>query len=397
MSAFCDTTGLDEYCVTDNQRNVLAEVRSCGTVAAAAKSMGVSERVTYCTLRRIKVEAARRGWSPDHDMTKVVPEGFGVKGVSSYYDADGQLRAQWVKSQKEIDDDQQTVEDALKERFARVKPLRKIAAPRKKLNKDLMTAYMLSDAHLGLYAWGEESGEDWNLDIASRMIVGAVKYLVDCAPACDEGLIANLGDFSHTDNFAAQTPKGQKPQDVNARWPEIVAVGVDAFVSCIDLALEKHRRVRVISTPGNHDMHTGVMMNIALQQAYKKNPRVIFDNSPSVYHYLLFGKVLIGVTHGDRRVKPNELPLVMATDRPDDWGTSKHRYWWTGHLHHQRKFEPKGGDCTVETFRTMSAKDGWHAGQGYRAGREMQSILLHREWGEVGRQRVTPDMLRPIV
>jgi len=83
----------------------------------------------------------------------------------------------------------------------------------------------------------------------------------------------------------------------------------------------------------------------------------------------------------------------MATDRPDDWGESTHRYWYTGHLHHQRKFEPTGGDCTVETFRIMAGRDRWHHDSGYRAGREMQAILLHKEFGETGRNRVTPEML----
>ncbi len=360
--------------------------------------MGLSRGTIQDHIRVVRQRAAEKGLAPEHDMTKTVPDGFHVKGVSSHYNEDGELTAQWVKSQKDVEAaDLKVVEDALKERFERVKPLPKIAAPRKKLNKDLLAAYILSDAHIGLYAWGEESGEDWSLDIGRRMIVGAVRYLIDAAPDCDEGLIINLGDFSHTDNMAGLTPKGNHPQDVDARWQQIVAVGIDAFVSCIDFALAKHRRVRVISKPGNHDMHTGIMMNIALMMAYRNNPRVIFDNSPSVYSYFRFGKVLLGVTHGDRRVKPAELPLIMATDRSDDWGASEYRYWYTGHLHHQRKFEPTGGNCTIETFRIMAGRDAWHQGSGYRAGREMQSILLHREYGESGRTVVTPDMLRSVV
>jgi len=388
---------LKQFC-DERQLEVLNAVEVHPGQKAAARALGISTRQVRHILEKVKIKAAAQGWSPEHDMTKPVPDGFHVKGISSHYNEDGELTAQWVKSQKDAEEENlQIVEEALKERFARVKPLARIAAPRKKLKKDLIAAYILSDAHIGLYAWGEESGEDWGLDIAQRMIVGAIKYLVDAAPDCDEGLIINLGDFTHTDNLAGVTPKGNHPQDTDARWQQIVAVGLDAFVSCIDFALAKHRRVRVISKPGNHDMHTGIMMNIALMQAYKNNPRVIFDNSPSVYSYFRFGKVLLGVTHGDRRVKPAELPLIMATDRSDDWGASEYRYWYTGHLHHQRKFEPTGGNCTVETFRIMSGRDAWHQGAGYRAGREMQSILLHREYGESGRTVVTPDMLRSVV
>ena len=264
---------------------------------------------------------------------------------------------------------------------------------RKKLLKDLVNVIVLSDAHLGLYAWAEETGVGWNLKTGKKMIVGAVKYLIDAAPPCEEALIANLGDFIHTDNKSYKTTSGNHPLDVDGRWAEVVSVGVDALVSCIDFALAKHKRVRVINQCGNHDYHTAVVMNIGLSMAYKNNPRVIFESSAPVYNYIRYGKVLVGITHGDKRIKPAELPLVMATDRPDDWGESLYRYWYTGHLHHQRKFEPTGGNCTIETFRIMSARDAWHQGQGYRAGREMQSIILHREFGETARNVVTPDML----
>ena len=389
---------LKQFC-DERQLEVLNAVEAHPGQKAAARALGISTRQVRNILEKVKIKAAAQGWSPKHDMTKTVPDGFHVKGVSSHYNEDGELTAQWVKSQKDIEEESlQVVEEALKERFARVKPLAKIAAPRKKLMKDILSVIVLSDAHLGLYAWGEETGQDWGLDVARRMIVGAVKYLVDAAPPSEEALIVNLGDYLHTDNLSNTTPKGGHHQDADARWPKVVAVGIDAFISCIDFALAKHRRVRVISKAGNHDMHAGIMMGIALRQAYRDNKRVIFDDTPSeVYSYLRFGNVLLGVTHGDRRVKPAELPLIMATDRSDDWGASKYRYWYTGHLHHQRKFEPTGGNCTVETFRIMSGRDAWHHGSGYRAGREMQSIILHREYGESGRTVVTPDMLRSVV
>jgi hypothetical protein len=41
----------------------------------------------------------------------------------------------------------------------------------------------------------------------------------------------------------------------------------------------------------------------------------------------------------------------------------------------------------VEYFRTLAARDAWHAGQGYRSGRDMQCIIHHREFGEIGRHR----------
>jgi hypothetical protein len=47
-----------------------------------------------------------------------------------------------------------------------------------------------------------------------------------------------------------------------------------------------------------------------------------------------------------------------------------------------------------ESFRTLAAKDAWHSGQGYRSGRDMKCIILHKEFGEIGRQTVNLAMLQ---
>ena len=92
----------------------------------------------------------------------------------------------------------------------------------------------------------------------------------------------------------------------------------------------------------------------------------------------------IASTHGDQ-ARPDQLPSVMAADRPEDWGLTKHRYWYVGHVHHKSVKEHPG--CVVETFRTLAARDAWHDGKGYRAGRDMCLIVHHRQHGEVERHR----------
>ena len=64
------------------------------TVAQAAKLLGLHERNLYAH----KARFARQGWSPEHDMTKVVPDGFHLKGTSTLYGDDGKQKLQWVKT-----------------------------------------------------------------------------------------------------------------------------------------------------------------------------------------------------------------------------------------------------------------------------------------------------------
>ena len=46
----------------------------------------------------LRAKAALKGYAPSYGMTRTVPDGFSVKGVSSYYDKEGALKGQWVKS-----------------------------------------------------------------------------------------------------------------------------------------------------------------------------------------------------------------------------------------------------------------------------------------------------------
>ena len=159
---------------------------------------------------------------------------------------------------------------------------------------------------------------------------------------------------------------------------------------CIDKALEKHATVQVINEIGNHDDQTAVVLSLCLAQFYENNPRVVVDTSPAHFHWLRFGRCLIGVTHGNN-TKPDRLPGIMAADRPQDWGETAHRYWYTGHVHHDSLKEYPG--CTVETFRTLAARDAWHHMSGYRAGRDMKADVLHREHGRINRHIVGIEVL----
>src|SRR6185312_6701170 len=72
---------------------VIAALESCGSINKAAKHLGVARYGLQARVKRL----ALKGYSPAHDMTHTVPDGFKVKGVSTYYDKDGKPAGQWVK------------------------------------------------------------------------------------------------------------------------------------------------------------------------------------------------------------------------------------------------------------------------------------------------------------
>lgn len=86
-----------EFCQTDRQREVIALYEELGA-SGAAKELGINDTNVRKTVRRVKGIAAKRGHSPENDMTKVAPDGFAIRGTSTLYDADGNAKLQWVKT-----------------------------------------------------------------------------------------------------------------------------------------------------------------------------------------------------------------------------------------------------------------------------------------------------------
>jgi hypothetical protein len=384
------TLGADEleklkhFVTTESQLRKVEAVIEHGSNRKAAKVLGISPSSVDNTLLSIRNRAARMGYSPQHDMNKTVPDGFSVSGVSTMYDQDGNVRAQWVKSKAEremlLKLTVQAAIDTFSEHDMKVP---KIAKPKQSM-KDYLTVYPMGDPHIGMYAWAEETGNDFDLEIAEKNLVTAVERLVDAAPATEQALIVNVGDFYHSDDQTNRTRRSGHQLDVDSRWAKVLRVGIRAMRQCIEAALRKHQQVHVINEIGNHDDHTAQVLTIALAMAYEQNSRVTFDHGPGRFHYYRFHDVFIGVTHGDT-VKPDKLGGIMATDNPKDWGDTTRRYWYTGHIHTRNVFEVAG--CEVESFRTLAGKDAWTAAMGYRSGRDMYCIVHHKNYGEVERHR----------
>lgn len=309
------------------------------------------------------------------------PAGHFVKGVSTLVGADGTVRGQWIKTANTNEiDPAEVLRRAFGDEMPKAEP---ITAPTHTAD-DLLATYLIGDGHLGLHAWRQDSGGDWDLSIAERTLFGAADRLVALSPAASRGLIVNIGDFFHADSNAATTTKGTRV-DVDTRWSKVLAVGIRLMRRMIERALEKHDEVTVINEIGNHDTHTSVVLAMCLAQFYEREPRVVIDTSPQHFHYYRFGKVLIGTHHG-HMVKVDKLPGVMATDRAVDWGETLYRHWDTGHVHHVTFHEFPG--CTVRTLGVMAPGDAWHTASGYRSGREMISTIYHREFGPLTTNRV---------
>lgn len=314
-------------------------------------------------------------------LLPVIPQRHAVKGVSSLVDGvTGEIRQQWIKTRYERD----PIAD-ITEAFASIKdglPQTDAPIPAPNRTSDrLLAAYLLGDSHVGMHAWSQDAGSNFDLKIAERNLTGLVGHLVDIAPPAQRALIVNIGDYFHTDNRNNTTTRGT-PVDVDGRWVKVLSVGIRIMRRIIDRALAKHDHVTVINEIGNHDTHASLFLSLALAQFYENEPRVHIDCSPEMFHWYRFGKVLIGTHHG-HMVKPADLLGVMVSDRAQDWGETLWRYFFTGHIHHERSREFPG--MLWRSLRASSTSDGWHRASGYRSAQELCVETFDIEDGLINR------------
>ena len=374
---------LRPFAETLRQREMLDALKRRDTVAAAAEQLGIAERNLLRALARIRAAAARQGIAPEADMTHGTAEGFAVKGTSTLYGEDGDVKAQWVKTQQSHEDKLAKIQASIAEAMEDYKGVYKPRKTPVSDNEDLLACYVMGDPHIGAYAWAQEAGEDFDVKIARADLLAATSRLVKVAPKTEHALIANMGDFFHADNRNNTTTRGT-PVDVDTRWPQVLQAGCMLMVDLITLALTKHPKVSVVNCISNHDDHTSVMLSAFLAAYFHAEERVTVLPTTNKFNYIEHGKTLIAFTHGDT-IKLNALSEIMATDQPQRWADSEHRYWYTGHIHHTTRQELRG--CVVESFRTLAARDAWHTNSGYRSGRDMYCIVHDKAYGEVERHR----------
>lgn len=379
-----------DYCVSKIEKDYVEAVINTGSNRKAAAKLGKAKSTIGEIVKRVKDRASLQGFAPENDMIRTAPDTHFVKGTSTLYDEDGNVKIQWVKTDKKLIDQHKVMKEimqGLKDDLPKLKPKRKNPNA---VYSDKAVVIPLGDPHVGMLSWAEETGVDWDLSIAEEKYAKVFDYLNNGVEPCEVAYILNLGDFFHADNVEGVTSRSGHSLDMDGRFQKMIRVGVRIIRRMIEGALDKHGRVHVVNEIGNHDDTGAMFLSIALDEMYRYEDRVTIDTSPAPYHYFKFGKVLIGSHHG-HTTKIDKLPLVMAADRPEDWGDSTHRYWYTGHIHHDTRKEFSG--CVVESFRTLAAKDSYAAWHGYRSGQDMKAIVLDREHGEIARHTVNIGMV----
>lgn len=375
---------------TARQIEFIDAVNLHGSASKAERALGVSQGLIARSIRGLKKVAALKGYSPDHDFTQPVPDGFKLKRHSQYYDAEGNPRGKWVIATA---DDQRQAEmfraavEAMAAELPRVAP---IAAPAPAESK-LCNLFTLTDSHVGMLAYGKEGGDDWDLQIAEETLSMAFAHLVASSPRARVAVVNQLGDFLHQDSNKAITPAHGHLLDADSRFRKIIGVAIRVLRRVIDAALATHDEVHVVMAEGNHDEVSSIWLQVMFAALYENEPRVTVNDSALPYYVFQHGKTMLGFHHGHMK-KNDALPLHFAASYPEIWGRTTKRYVHVGHRHHVEEKEHSG--VKVVQHSTLAARDAYAARGGWHSERQAIAITYHEDHGEVARVTVTPGMLQ---
>ena len=240
-----------------------------------------------------------------------------------------------------------------------------------------MLEICIFDLHIGKLAWHGETGEDYDVKIASRRFIEALQLLLYRASCFKYNkILFPIGnDFFNSDTMENTTTKGT-PQDEDLRWQKTYKVGTRLLVDGINLLKQAGLPIEVVVIPGNHDFERSYYMGSYLEAWFNNDPQVTIDNDASPRKYKKFGDVLLGYTHGSEE-KEGSLPLIMASDIKSKpmWSTTKFHEWHLGHVHRKKNIKyailDKGNPLTEDlgvTVRYLSSLTGteeWHHKKGF--------------------------------
>lgn len=375
---------------TEVQARYIDKINELGGYNKAARALNVKSGTVSQAIKNVKMKAAVRGFSPEHDMTRIAPDPFIVRGISTYYNAEGRASGQWVKTRIEDDKFQrmmiETIE-ALKEDIPRVS----LMTPPPLGNNNILNCYVITDYHLGMLSWDEETGENWDVDIAQDLVIKWFAQAIAQSPNADHAVFAQLSDFLHFDGMDAVTPASKHLLDVDTRFAKLVRTSIKVLRTIIDMLLAKHQHVHIIMADANHDPVSQIWLREWFSVLYENEPRITVDKSPNPYNAFEFGKTALFFHHGHKR-KVDNVSEVFAGQFREMFGRTKHAYAHTGHLHSINIKE--NNLMIVEQHRTLAPADAYAARGGWLSGRDAKVITYHRDFGEVSRLTINSDMLK---
>lgn len=310
----------------------------------------------------------------------------------SVKDADGNTKQEpkfWVAAKlrkKKIDSDLTLQKNELLDLVKNYSPKVK-STDYKSFNKNVLLEISMPDIHFGKLSWKEESGEDYDLKIATARFKEAIQDLLSKTPLhMVERILFPIGnDMINVDSRRNMTTAGT-PQDSDSRFRKLLNVVKNLLIETIT-ELSHIAPVDVVVVSGNHDYDTMFTIGMVLEAYFNNNENVNIDNNPKQRKYYRYYNTGIMFTHGDSE-KHSELGLIFATEQPGLWADCLYREAQLGHFHKSKRTNYVSVDSyqgfQINILPSLSASDWWHSSKGYLGLKQAKAFLYEKTQGKIG-------------
>jgi hypothetical protein len=377
--------GLADFAFTDLQAKIGTLVDSGCTIAYASNESGCSRDVGKKIVQKLRRRAALKGYAPDKHLSGKLTEVEILKGRSILENIEtGKTILQWTKSNVSLEHQLAAMQEAIDEIKKDLKPIKPVKLVRSK-STDLLNLYVLSDIHIGMKSWAEETGADWDLDIAEETILAAFTHLIASSPPASVGFLGQLGDCLHFDGILPVTPTSGHVLDVDSRFAKVVRTVVRVLRSVITMLLMNHKKVVVLMAAGNHDPASSVWLQQVFMELFKENKRLEMILSPNPYYAYKHKNVMLGFHHG-HRAKINTIAQTFLGEFRQMFGNTEQTYIHTGHYHSWSGKETSG--AIIEQHPTLASRDAYAAHGGWHCLRRM-AVITYDDKSEICRFNYT--------
>ncbi len=247
----------------------------------------------------------------------------------------------------------------------------------------------LTDLHFGSAGWRDEVGHEINRAIVRERAISTTRRLIARVlrlgrPA--KWILPAGSDNLHADTDLGTTTKGT-PLDTDGSFARMFLEGCSLYEELIGM-LRAVAPVQVIAMPGNHDRIASMMLTHWLSARYSEADDVEIGSAVAHRTYVTHGAALCGFTHGDD-MQDSKLPLLMATEASEKWGSSRHRVIFTGHIHTEKANEYAG--VRVVHMGCLATADRYHFRHAYTGNTKVISAyLVDEEEGLIASLPVQP-------
>lgn len=227
----------------------------------------------------------------------------------------------------------------------------------KELGKNKLMLIPQIEAHLGKLSNEIETGTNYDHKIVEERVREVFRQAIELQERekCDRCLLVVGGDFFNSESNS-QTTSGT-PQQNDTRYKKMFNIGLKLYLEGINALREHFNKVDVKICAGNHSRAMEFFLYIALSCCFREDNVVNFSDNYRDTQSYVFGNVGLFFNHGD----PNQKRLISSIPAEfyEEYGKTKHRYLFLGHLHKLEVINSENG-LTVHRVPAICENDNWH-------------------------------------